>query len=70
MHLRANVQSSAKVSLLQLATGRYQPWKVLHPADPTGVNAITGLTVADDGQSYVYSYRRVLSDLYVVDGWK
>jgi hypothetical protein len=70
MHLRASVQSSAQVSRLSIATGEMRPWKVLRPADTVGVNSITGLTIADDEVSYVYSYRRVLSDLHVAEGWK
>jgi autotransporter passenger strand-loop-strand repeat protein len=70
MHLRASVQSSAQVSRLRVATGELRPWKVLRPADTVGVNSITGLTIAGDEQSYVYSYRRVLSDLHLAEGWK
>jgi DNA-binding winged helix-turn-helix (wHTH) protein len=70
MHLRASVQSSARVSRLRIATGETRPWKVLRPADTVGVNSITGLTIADDEKSYVYSYRRVLSDLHLAEGWK
>jgi hypothetical protein len=70
MHLRSSVQSSAQVSRLRIATGEIHPWKVLKPTDTTGVNSITGMTIADDEKSYVYSYRRVLSDLYLAEGWK
>jgi DNA-binding winged helix-turn-helix (wHTH) protein len=70
MHLRSNVQSSANVSRIRVATGEIVPWKVLKPADTIGVNSITGLTIADDEKSYVYSYRRVLSSLYLAEGWK
>jgi DNA-binding winged helix-turn-helix (wHTH) protein/Tol biopolymer transport system component len=70
IHLRSSVQSSAQVSRLRIATGEIHSWKVLRPADTTGVNSITGVTIADDEKSYVYSYRRVLSDLYLAEGWK
>jgi hypothetical protein len=70
MHLRASVQSSAQVSRLGIATGETRPWKVLQPADTVGVNSITGMTIADDEKSYIYSYRRVLSDLHLAEGWK
>jgi DNA-binding winged helix-turn-helix (wHTH) protein len=70
MHLRSSVQSSCQVSRLRIATGELLPWKTLQPADMTGVNSITGVTIADDENSYVYSYRRVLSDLYLVEGWR
>jgi DNA-binding winged helix-turn-helix (wHTH) protein len=70
LHLRASVQSSAQVSRLRVASGELRPWKVLQPADVIGVNSITGVTIADDETSYVYSYRRVLSDLHIAEGWK
>jgi len=70
IHLRSSVQSSALVSRLRTATGEILPWKVSRPADPTGVNSITGVTIADDEKSYVYSYRRVLSELALAQGWK
>jgi DNA-binding winged helix-turn-helix (wHTH) protein/Tol biopolymer transport system component len=70
IHLRSSVQSSAQVSRLRIATGEIRPWKMLRSADTIGVNSITGVTIADDEKSYVYSYRRVLSDLYLAEGWK
>jgi DNA-binding winged helix-turn-helix (wHTH) protein len=69
-HLRSRVSSSAEVSELQPQTGKTKLWKRLVPSDPIGVNAITGVTIAGDEQSYAYSYRRVLSELYVAEGWK
>src|SRR5215469_4629237 len=68
MHLRASAQSAAQVSRLSIATGEVRPWKLLRPADAIGVNSITGVAIADDERSYVYSYRRVLSDLHVAAG--
>ena len=70
MHLRASVQSAAQVSRLRVASGEVRPWKVLRPTDPVGVNSITGVAIAGDEESYVYSYRRVLSDLHLAEGWK
>jgi hypothetical protein len=70
MHLRASVQSAAQVSRLRIAGDEVRPWKLLRPADPVGVNSITGVAIADDEESYVYSYRRVLSDLHVAEGWR
>jgi serine/threonine protein kinase len=53
---------------LDLATGRSEPWREFRPADPTGVIGVLPWLVTPDGKSYVYSYNRVLSDLYLVDG--
>jgi tRNA A-37 threonylcarbamoyl transferase component Bud32/Tol biopolymer transport system component len=55
---------------LNIATGQRQPWKTLMPLDPAGVNIIWPLCVTPDGKSYVYGYRRYLSDLYLAEGLK
>jgi len=34
-----------------------------------GVNSVTGVSISSDERSYVYSYRRVLSELYLAEGW-
>ncbi len=47
-----------------------EPWKVLRPADSTGVLAIIAAVSTTDGRSYAYSFDRWLSDLYMVDGLK
>jgi hypothetical protein len=55
---------------LDIATGARQLWKRLAPRDPDGVYSINELQITPDGASYFYSYRRVLSDLYVAFGLK
>ena len=40
------------------------------PSDPAGVQEVRGVRLSADGKSYVYSYYRILSDLWVVDGLK
>ena len=58
------------VRLLDLATGRAQPWKDLTLQDLAGVARIEPVRVAPDGRSWAYGYVRVLSNLYVVEGLK
>jgi serine/threonine protein kinase len=53
---------------LELSSGRVEPWKQFQPADPTGVLVVQPMFVAPDGKSYIYTYVRVLSDLYLVEG--
>ena len=53
-----------------IETGQRQLWKTLMPLDPAGVNIIWPLCVTPDGKSYVYGYRRYLSDLYLAEGLK
>lgn len=60
----------AKVYRLEVATGRRELWKELHPADSAGVVEVSGVCPTPDGTSYAYSYARILSDLFVVEGVK
>jgi len=57
-----------KITRLDIATGRREPWKEITPADPAGVQSIPSMKFSANGKSYAYSTLRVLSDLYVVDG--
>jgi WD40 repeat protein len=59
-----------KVTRIDMATGRREPFKEIMPADPAGVQAIPTLRFSADGKSYAYSIGRILSDLFVVDGLK
>jgi eukaryotic-like serine/threonine-protein kinase len=59
-----------KVTRIDLATGRRDPWMEIVPADPAGVQSIPDVRFSADGKSYAYSVVRLLSDLYVVDGLK
>ncbi|HEY7574157.1 MAG TPA: hypothetical protein VIB08_03285, partial [Thermoanaerobaculia bacterium] len=58
----------AKVSRLEIATGRREHWKDLAPADGAGIVDISPVIPTPDGNAYVYGYSRTLSDLYLVSG--
>ena len=58
----------AKVYLLDLATGHRNLWHQLMPPDPAGVEYVGPVLPAANGKSYAYGYRRLLSDLYLVEG--
>jgi eukaryotic-like serine/threonine-protein kinase len=62
--------SSAKVSRLDLATGRREPWREITVADPTGVIAHIVPFITPDGRAYAYDVWRSLNDLYLVQGLK
>jgi Tol biopolymer transport system component len=64
----AQGQLPAKVFRLDLATGKREPWREILPMDPAGVVTIVPLLFTPDGRSYVYSYPRILSQLYVGEG--
>ena len=63
-------QLPVQVVRLDVATGRKELWKELVPADSAGVTEVAAVIPTSDGRSYVYSYIRQLSDLYVVKGVK
>ena len=50
------------------ATGQRRLWKELTPPDPSGVASIGPIIMTADGSSYVYSYRRLIDDLFVAEG--
>jgi Tol biopolymer transport system component len=60
----------AKVSRLDVSTGKREPWMDLSPADGAGIVDISPVILTPDGREYVYGYSRTLSDMYVVEGLK
>jgi hypothetical protein len=60
----------ARIEICDVATGERRPWRELVPPDPAGVLAIGPIYIAPDGKSYVYSYRRLLDELFLVTGLK
>jgi DNA-binding winged helix-turn-helix (wHTH) protein/Tol biopolymer transport system component len=67
-HMRSYWELPARVSRLHLPSGQLHPWKELVPADRMGVTDITGIVLSGDERSYVYSYRRTLSELFLATG--
>jgi hypothetical protein len=60
--------AAASIHRLDLSTGRRELWKELTAADPTGIHGIPRVFLSADGLSYVYTYVRLLDELYLVDG--
>ncbi len=58
----------AKLIHVDIVTGTSTPWKELAPADLSGVSTIWPAAVSADERSTVYSFRRQVSELFVVDG--
>jgi eukaryotic-like serine/threonine-protein kinase len=52
-----------------LATAQCKLLKELMPSDRIGLNGMFDVVMGRNQQSYAYSYMRVLSELFVVDGW-
>src|SRR5579862_11557 len=60
----------ARVFTIDLVSGQRKLFKTFTPADPTGLFANQPPQFSSDLKSYVYTYQRITSDLYVVDGLK
>ena len=69
VYLRREGELPMPVLRVEVATGRTEVWKRLMPADGAGVIWLDPLLTAD-GKGYVYTYHRLLTDLYLVDGLK
>jgi hypothetical protein len=65
VHRRAELP--AKVFRLDIATGRKELWRTLMPADAAGIYSLDVIP-RRGGDGYVYSFNRILSDLYLVEG--
>jgi len=60
----------ARVFVINLASKERKLLQSFAPADPTGLFSNAAPSFSRDLKSYVYSYQRITSDLYVVDGLK
>jgi DNA-binding winged helix-turn-helix (wHTH) protein/WD40 repeat protein len=70
LFVREPLPLSATVYQINLATGRREVWRNIFPQDPTAVAIVGKILMTPDAKSYVYSYVRRLSDLYIATGWK
>ena len=60
-------ERSINIYRVELTTGHRELWKTLE-ADPVGFDDVYAIQVADDGESYYYTFQRRLSDLFLVQG--
>jgi hypothetical protein len=66
-HIGAYTQIPTRVSRLHLPDGRLEFVRDLRPSDTLGVNAITKVMISPDAKIIVFNYRRVLSELFVLE---
>jgi hypothetical protein len=59
-----------RIDRVDVATGKAQLWREIAPADRTGMTQIVSVRVSQDESTYAYTVRRLLSELYLVDGLK
>jgi hypothetical protein len=58
----------ARLFRLDIQTWQRKLWKEIAPPDITGVRSIDWVVITPNGASYVCTFRRALSELYLVDG--
>jgi len=58
--------ASLPVAVVEIATGKRSPWKVIHPSQP--VLEANDLWITPDGRAYAYNFLVAQSDLYVAHG--
>ncbi len=51
-----------------LNSGEKTPWKEIRPADASGVHGLGPVVLSADLRTCVYSFRRSLAEMYLVDG--
>ncbi|TDI40285.1 MAG: serine/threonine protein kinase [Acidobacteria bacterium] len=59
---------SVKVYRVDIETGRRELWKTIAPSDPAGLHDIYAVQISDNDESYYYTFDRMVSDLYLVEG--
>jgi eukaryotic-like serine/threonine-protein kinase len=57
----------SQVTLVDMESGARTPWRTLMPADASGVLAVTRVRITPDGSAYVYTFSRILSDLFLAE---
>jgi hypothetical protein len=63
-------QQPVRVYRLNVVSGERQLLREFHPTDLTGLCDMSHVLFSGDGRAYVYSYIRMLSELYLVKGVK
>jgi eukaryotic-like serine/threonine-protein kinase len=56
------------IDRIDVQSGERVVWQDLKPNDPAGVMDIMPVYITPSGESYAYSFRRYLSELYIVSG--
>ena len=68
LYVQRGSRAPARIDIVDVATGQRRLWKELTPPDPAGVSSMGPIVITADGSTYVYSYRRLLDDLFVAKG--
>ena len=68
LYVKEDIGRSAQIYRIEIETGRRKLWKTIAPSDPAALEQIHTIQISDDGQSYYYTFTRMASDLYLVEG--
>lgn len=61
-------KTSLSVDRIDMSSGERMVWQEVRPSDAAGILDVFPVWLTPDGETYAYSYRRCLSDLYLVTG--
>ncbi len=67
--LQLGSPKSIRIFRCDLATTQCRMWKELTPSDRVGMAGILSVVSSADERLFAYSYMKVLSELFVVNGW-
>jgi eukaryotic-like serine/threonine-protein kinase len=68
MYVYQGKQVPVRIYRLDIASGQRRFFREIAPSDVAGLSDISHIHFSSDGRAYVYSYTRLLSDLYLVNG--
>jgi WD40 repeat protein len=68
LYVRKRIELPNRVHRLDVTTGQREVWRELVPGDPAGVTEIPSVVPTPDGRFYIYSYLRMLTELYLIEG--
>jgi dipeptidyl aminopeptidase/acylaminoacyl peptidase len=70
LYVRRSGELPVRIFRVGLARGDRSIWREVDLSDPAGILTVAPILLSRDGKTVVYTYFRVLSDLYLVDGLK
>jgi serine/threonine protein kinase len=73
--LVTDFRNTGRILRLRLQDGHTEPWKEIHPANTESISVgghskISAVAISPATGAYAYSYERVTSELYLVEGLK
>ncbi|HET8775839.1 MAG TPA: WD40 repeat domain-containing serine/threonine protein kinase [Thermoanaerobaculia bacterium] len=65
LYVHQIARTNALLERIDLTTGERTPWHELRPADVAGVSNVQPVFLAKDRETYAFSYRRMLSEMFL-----